>query len=409
MTRDADVGDAEIVTTRWGFVLMVVGAGVVAAFQVGKASAAIPALRAELGMSLFAAGWVISLLNAIAVAGGMSAGVIADRLGHRRVTLAGLVFIAAANLLGGFAPGGWAILASRFVEGFGFLAVIVSVPSLIIQAAAPRDLKLALGVWGCYMPVGAGFMILVSPIILGPFGWRGLWWANALVAALYALAFADVTRAIAPKNLGRSRKRAKPWRDMKRTLTSAGPAALAFCFLAYSANWLAVVGFLPTFLIEQRGLSRGTAAALTALVVVVNASGNLIGGWLLRHGAPRWRLIAFAYLTMALTSIAIYSDALPDEARYLACLLFSCLSGVLPASVFAGVPHHAPSSELIATTNGLNVQGANLGQMIGPPVLAALIGVFGGWQGSPLFVVAASTLGLGGALWVGVLERRFNK
>src|SRR5208282_1807641 len=184
--------------------------------------------------------------------------------------------------------------------------------------------------------------------------------------------------------------------------------ALALCFLFYSANWLAVVGFLPTFLIEQRGLAGGAAAALTALVVVVNAGGNLSGGWLLRRGIRRWRLLAFAHLAMAATSIAIFSTALPDEARYFACLLFSCLSGVLPASVFSGVPHHAPSSELIATTNGLVVQGANLGQMAGPPLLAALVGSFGGWAVSPLFIVGASTLGLGCALWVSLLERRRN-
>jgi len=401
--------DAMNAETRWNVVLLVVGAGVVAAFQVGKAPAAIPALRVELGMSLLAASWVISLLNAIAVAGGMAAGILADWLGHRRLTLAGLAFIAAANLIGGLAPGGWAIFISRFVEGFGFLAVIVSVPSLIIQVTAPRDLKLTLGIWGCYMPVGAGLMILVSPIILSTLGWRGLWWVNALIAALYALALAEVTRTFPSKSPGRASKIGSPWLDMKRTMMSPGPAALALCFLAYSANWLAVVGFLPVFLIEQRGLNSVTAAALTALAIVVNACGNLSGGWLLRQGAQRWRLMAFAHLAMALSSIAIYLNALPDEARYFACLLFSCLSGVLPASIFGGVPYHAPSSELVATTNGLIVQGANLGQMIGPPMLATLIGIAGGWQGSLYFIVAASTFGFGCACWFGALERRIRR
>jgi MFS family permease len=384
MAQDSSGGGTGLAATRWGVVMIVVGAGVVAAFQVGKAPAAIPALRAELGLSLFAAGWVISLFNAMAVVGGMAAGAIADRLGHRRATLAGLALIASANLLGGFASGGPAIFASRFVEGLGFLAIIVSVPSLIIRAAAPRDLKLVLGLWGCYMPVGAALMILASPIVLGPFGWRGLWWANALVAALYAVALASTTRTAAPEPLEPIGEVLRLWDDMRRTATSAGPVALAVCFLFYSANWLAVVGFLPTFLIEQRGLAGGAAAALTALVVVVNAGGNLSGGWLLRCGIRRWRLLAFAHLAMAATSIAIFSTALPDEPRYFACLLFSCLSGVLPASVFSGVPHHAPSSELIATTNGLVVQGANLGQMAGPPLLAALVGSFGGWEVSPI-------------------------
>jgi MFS family permease len=384
---------------------MAVGAGVIAAFQVGKAPAAIPLLRDALGMSLVTAGWLISLLNAVAVVGGMAAGMTADRLGHRRVTLAGLGLIALANLLGGAAPVAWMVLASRFVEGIGYIAIIVSVPSLIVRLAAPRDLKLAFGIWGCYMSVGAATMILVSPLILAPLGWRGLWWVNAALAALYGLALAAVTRSLAHPAGDRHRGPLHPWRNMRRTIASPGPAALALCFMAYAGNWLAVLGFLPTFLIEQRGLAPAQATALTALAVVVNAAGNLAGGRLLQHGVARWRLLGFSHLSMAFTSFAIYSTAVPDGGRYLACLLFSGLSGVLPASVFDGVPRHAPSPNLIGTANGLLMQGANLGQMIGPPVLAGLIGVLGGWQASPVFVAGASTFGLICALWIRGLER----
>jgi len=408
MAQDTICKNGASAATHWSVVLIAVGAGVVAAFQVGKAPAALPTLRAELGLSLFAAGWVISLFNVMSVIGGMAAGAIADRFGHRRATLAGLGLIAAANILGGFAPSGPVIFASRLVEGMGFLAVIVSVPSLIIHVAAPRDLKLVLGLWGCYLPVGAALMILVSPIVLAALGWRGLWWANALVTALYIVALARATGTAPIQPAAHPGEGRMLWLSMKRTMTSAGPVALTLCFLFYSANWLALVGFLPTFLIERRGLTGGVAAALTALVVVANASGNLAGGWLLSRGVRRWRLVAFAHLAMASASVAIFSTALPDEARYLACLLFSGLSGVLPASVFGGVPLHAPSSELIATTNGLIVQGANLGQMVGPPILAILVSRLGGWEASPIFIVGASTLGLGCALWLGALERARN-
>jgi predicted MFS family arabinose efflux permease len=249
------------------------------------------------------------------------------------------------------------------------------------------------------MPLGAGVMILASPALLS-FGWRGLWWANALIAALYALALAAATRPAAAEA-----RRPPPrfWRDLRRTAASPGALLLAFAFAAYAANWLAAMGFLPTYLAEQRRLGPEAVAALTALAVFANAGGNLLGGWLLHHGAARWRLMALALVVMALASPAIYAEGAPDGLRYLACLLFSGLSGLLPASVLAAAPRYAPSPSLIGTMNGLLVQGSNLGQLAGPPILAALISRLG-WSGSPLFVIAASALGLGAVLWLRRLE-----
>ena len=74
-------------TTPWGMVALVVGAGVAGAFQVGKVPVALPSLRAELGMSLVAAAWVLSVFNLIGVAVGMMMGAAIARLGPRRIAI----------------------------------------------------------------------------------------------------------------------------------------------------------------------------------------------------------------------------------------------------------------------------------------------------------------------------------
>ena len=62
----------------------------------------------------------------------------------------------------------------------------------------------------------------------------------------------------------------------------------------------------------------------------------------------------------------------------------------------------APSRHLIPTTNGLLVQGSNLGQVIGAPPVGALAAAIG-WQWAPLLTVPAA---LGAALLAAVLRRR---
>jgi MFS family permease len=391
--------------TNWPVVLLVVGAGVVAAFQIGKAPAALPVLRADLGLSLVAAGWVISMFNVIGIALGMLIGAFADRLGHRRVVLTGLVLVAAASLAGAAAQGAFTLLASRFCEGLGFMMVVVACPTLIIRAAEPRDLKLAFGAWGAYMPAGTAAMMALSPLLMAPFGWRGLWIANAVLVLLFAWALFRTTRGVAGR-------RAAPGPassiagDIRDTLFAPGPPVLALAFASYTLQYLAVLGFLPTILVEREGLSQASAAVLTAIAIAANVPGNLAGGVLLHRGAPRWTLVAGASVVMALCGLGIYHGDLPLWFRYGLCVFFSLVCGILPAAVLGGAPVHAPRPQLLATTNGLIMQGSNLGQSIGPPAVAALAARVGDWHLSPLVLMASAAVGVALAFVLRALERR---
>ncbi len=51
--------------TKWGKVLLLLGAGIIVCFQIGKAPPMLPSIMDDLGMSLFAAGWILSIFNVI--------------------------------------------------------------------------------------------------------------------------------------------------------------------------------------------------------------------------------------------------------------------------------------------------------------------------------------------------------
>jgi MFS family permease len=58
----------------------------------------------------------------------------------------------------------------------------------------------------------------------------------------------------------------------------------------------------------------------------------------------------------------------------------------------------------VATTNGLIMQGSNLGQTIGPPTAAALAASVGDWHLTPIVLVVAGVGGVGIALALRTLE-----
>jgi MFS family permease len=387
--------------TRWSVVVLAVAAGMIAAAFVGKAPPALPAMRAELGLGLVAAGWVVSIFSAMGMVGGMVAGLFADFFGHRRLLVAGLAAMVAGGVLGSAADGETVMLASRFIEGLGFVAIAVSAPSLIARASATRHLRLSLGFWSIYMPAGSSLTMVLSPLVLGPFGWRGLWLMVAAAAALLAIAV-----AVTGGESRSARNPSAPWRGIGLTVSRAGPWLLAACFTAYTLQWISLMVWLPSFLMAERASTVLAAASLTALVVAFNVPGNLLAGWLLHRNVPRWLLIAVASVVMGACSLGIFSDAVADFLRYGLCLLFSAAGGMLPAAVLAGAPVHAPGPEYLGITNGLLVQGSNTGQFLGPPVVAALVAASGAWQSASWFLVVCAGVGVVLALALRAIERR---
>ena len=382
--------------TRWGTVVIALGAGYIAAGHVGKLPPALPMLRAELGLDLIAASWVASVFSITGMVVAVLLGATADRIGHWRLSILGLALLIAGGVGGSLASGVLPLLVSRFVEGIGFLAVVVAAPSLIAHATHGRDRQMALGFWAGYLPVGVTVTILAAPAVLGGAGWQGLWLLVAAFAGVWLVVMAAAVMAAAARRApphGAARHRAAPvWRNIRLGVSRLGPWVVAACFVLYASQLYAIITWLPTFMIEERGMAPGTAAALTALVVAVNGMFSFLAGWLLHRGTPPWLLLAVSGAVMTVAALGAFSDQVPDLARYVLCLLLAGVGGVVASAAFAVAPSFAPSPAQVGTINGILVQASSLGQFLGPPVMAAVVSAFGTWESALWMMVGANVL-----------------
>jgi len=374
---------------------LLVAAGIVAAFHIGKAPPALPSIRANLGASLSQAGWLLSIINLVTALGGMAIALTADRLGHRRLIVFGTAVCLATSFVGGTVGAPVALLALRVVEGLGFICVVVAIPPLLLRIATPGDQRVAMAAWTTYMPAGAGSMMLVAALVLPSTSWRSVWWIAAAASA--AMLIALLLRAVGRRELDPVIVTRRPvLTEMSEVASSGGSLAIAICFGAYSSCWFAVVGFLPTLQVERLGFSLETAAIVTALVTVVNVAGNLAAGWMLQRRVPRVTIIVGATLSMAVCAAGIFVDGVPDLARLLLAGLYSAVIGVVPGCLFTAIPLHAPRPQLIGAATGLLMQISNLGALLGPPATAALVSA-GGWPAATwLTSVALGTAALAG-------------
>jgi MFS family permease len=357
--------------SNWPAIWAIYAGGLVAGAYMTKVAPALPGLRAELGLSLVESGLIATTFNLMGMLVGVLAGVLCDRFGHKRLALLGLIVLAAGGALGAAAWGFASLLVARFLEGVGFIAFVVSAVALMNAAAAtPRDRARALGLWSSYMPTGGTIALLAAPLLIGTWGWRGLWMVLAVAALVSTLALA---RLVPASQYGQ----VSSMRLVVESLRNAGNITMALLFAFYVAQWTSIMVWLPTFLVDEHRMSATAAALATALYVMINAPGNLTGGWLLARGVPRGALVIGGALIAAVCEIGMLAGALPPAARYALVLVFSFSAGVIPAAVFSGLPVHARTPQHIGTGNGIVMQASQLGQFLAPLALAWIATGFG--------------------------------
>ncbi|MGD8419860.1 MAG: MFS transporter [Gammaproteobacteria bacterium] len=364
-------------------------AGCIAAFQIGKSAASLPLIIDELGLNLFEAGLIVSLFTLVGALCGAGLGFVSDRLGHLRTALAGLSISAAGSLLGAQTSDFAWLLATRLLEGFGFILAIVALPSLISRSASNRDRPLAMGLWGAFMPAGIGASMLITPQLVAWHGWRGLWSDVGIVMLLWGLLLALTFRGT-----GTARGEAPAAREILVNALRTGPLLLVGGFVCYSALYQPVTAFFPTLLITDRGLAFGSAAYLGALVAVANVGGNVIAGWLIGRGVAPSRLLLTSFAAMGTFAALVFASFTDPAMKTLCGIAFSACGGLFPGTAFALAPRFAARPSHIALMSGLLLQGAGIGQTLGPLMVSGLVERGGAWQYAGIEVALMSGTGL---------------
>src|SRR3954462_9893127 len=115
-------------------------------------------------------------------------GKLADRLGRRRIFLAGASLFAAASLLGGLAGSLGMLIAARLVQGLGgALMAPAPLSMLTVVFAEGRERNRALGVWAAISAGGAAIGLIVGGVLTEYASWRWVLFVNVPVAALAVL------------------------------------------------------------------------------------------------------------------------------------------------------------------------------------------------------------------------------
>ncbi|MFI8187609.1 MFS transporter [Streptomyces sp. NPDC085946] len=160
---------------------------------------ALPSLQRDLRASTSGLQWAIDAYTLVLAALLMLAGSTADRIGRKRVFMAGLVVFTLGSLLCSLAPDLNSLVAFRTVQAVGGSMLNPVAMSIITNTFTdPRERARAIGVWGAVVGISMAAGPLVGGLLVESVGWRAIFWVNlpvGLAALLLTLRFVPESRA----------------------------------------------------------------------------------------------------------------------------------------------------------------------------------------------------------------------
>lgn len=178
---------ASRLTSRGRVAALVVGA--IASFAVFLdttiVNLALPTLSHEFGANRSSVEWVIDAYTLAFGAIMLSAGVMSDGYGARRVFIPGATLFAIASIGCALAENMTILNVFRFIQGIGAAMLLPS--SLRLATQYMNDVhsrRVAVGLWSAAGGVGMAAGPLVGGIVVTGLGWRWLFWINVLVSVV---------------------------------------------------------------------------------------------------------------------------------------------------------------------------------------------------------------------------------
>ncbi len=237
---------------RWLVLAIVSSALLLIVIDMTVLYTALPRLTHDLGVSASAKLWIVNIY-ALVVSGllpGM--GTLGDRLGHKRLFMAGLAIFGLASLAAAYSPSAGWLIAARTLLAVGAAMMMPATLSILrLTFTDERERAIAIGVWASVASGGAAFGPVLGGVLLEHFWWGSVFLIN-LPIVLLALPLA--WRLVPASRPDRSR----PW-DLVGSLQIM--AGLILC--AYALKQLGMAR--PSWL--HAGLACAAGVAMLAVFV----------------------------------------------------------------------------------------------------------------------------------------------
>ncbi len=363
-------------------------------------------LRDEFGWSKTMLSAAFSMARAESGILGPLQGWLTDRFGPRALIRVGMVVFGVGFMLFSQLDGPVTFFATFFLMAVGSSLGGYLPIGVAVVAWFRRRRALALSLTGMGMSVG-GLLTPLIALALSRVGWRWTAFASGVIILVVGLPLAQLVRhrpeayGLAPDGLPVAAEAGAPRSEADRDFTGRqAMATRAFWYIAigHGAALLVVSAVMVHMMIhvtEQLGYSLQQAGGVVALMTVMQATGQLSGGWL----GDRFSKTRIAATCMLGHAVALVILAVAT-AFWMVCA-FAMLHGLawgMRGPLMAAIRADYFGSASFGMISGLSSMIVMLG-MIGGPLVAGILADRTGSY-TPGFVLLAALAALGSIAFI---------
>lgn len=351
----------------------------------------LPELGVDLGVTVPQAQLTVSATLVGLALGQLVLGSVSDRIGRRRLMIAGMAVFSVATLLCAMAPSLWVLILLRLVQGLagaaGPVIARASIRDLASGLEAAKGLSRLIAIIGLAPVVGP----LIGGVILEFTSWRGLFVALAVIGAVSLVVaivwFPEtlpVDRRLGATGVGTREALRELLGDRRILVILAITSLLGIVSFGWSAT-------SPFYFIDWYGLTPQQYAMIVganSLVFVLGATANTRA---LGRGGPRSALRRGLVLMTAGATMLAVATAVGAAVGWPIAII------VLTMGAYGGMTANAqalalgPHGRVAGTMSSLLGTAQFAGGAIVPPLVTGLVGPV---VALPLLLLGASGLAL---------------
>ncbi|GAB2962917.1 MFS transporter [Amycolatopsis acidiphila] len=385
----------------------------------GNLSVAMPFMQHDLHLDPAMKGIVLSSFFWTYAIAQLPSGWLIDRLGARIMYAAAAawwgVFTGAVSLARGLGS----ILGLRLLLGIGEAPIMPSNTKVVSEWFPRHERAFASSIFNSGTEAGSALSLPICTLLIGLLGWRWSFAATGVLGLLWAVGWATFYRKprqhrrASPEEVAyiedgnaladeseHAKERALRWRDLLRYRSAWG---LVLGYICRATVVYFFVTWFPSYLADARGMKLLEVGLFGVIPGLTSIAMGWSGGWLSDRLLRRGTRLAMArkiplVVGMLGGSLIALAAVVPSAGLAVALLAISYgFLGFAGGSVWALPADIAPSARNVGALASLQNFGSQIGGILSPIVVGALVGASGGYV-LPLLVIGGVTV-VGAAIY----------
>ena len=335
------------------------------------------------------AGWLTSVFTIMGMITAIPAAALMRKMGPKKIGVISLACAAVGGVIGAFATDLWVLMATRVLEGVGVGMIAVVGPAVISMWFPAEKRGLPMGLWGSWMMCSQTLLFFIAGGLTVSFGWQGVWWFGLVACVVAFVLYVLCVKSPRPEDSYADVES----EDVSIVEGMKSPSAwvLSLATMLFCIGCFGFVNWIATCWAQTFSWDEGQANMWVGYFSIFGVIAAVVIGALLNHVKNRK---LFGVAALVAYGVASLVGMFMDNPSFLIgfVIVYGFVDAGFPCVLWTMAAQTVKKPELAGVALGVVSIGFNVGILLGPPIIGAVVEA-AGWHAGAIAICGACVLG----------------